>query len=294
VLARFFAANKGARLLLTPEGTRTVAPRVAVEDVESVVSVPDKKSQSVRRVTFVLAKIDGAWRIASIREYPEESELDDAAARLKELERFIGEWVDEGGDSLVTTTVKLSADKSHLIRDFSIAQQGKEAPEKTAAVKPDDQGLQFLLAYHCITTNQPAAAKESLTRLNKLLPTDPVVNQLARAAGVESDKNEPKTSWQAPAEVALDITGDWTATRSAGGKIGLSVNPDGGFAWSVEEKSDKKNSFDGTFSLDDNMLVLERKSGGALMGRVTALADNKFRFKVLGGGDADTGLTFVK
>jgi predicted Zn-dependent protease len=97
--------------------------------------------------------------------------------------------VDEGGDSLVTTTVKLSADKSHLIRDFSIAQQGKEALEKTAAAKPDDPALQFLLAYHCITANQPAAAKESLTRLNKLLPTDPVVNQQARAAGVESDKN---------------------------------------------------------------------------------------------------------
>jgi hypothetical protein len=94
--------------------------------------------------------------------------------------------------------------------------------------------------------------------------------------------------------VALDITGDWTATRSDGGKIGLSVNPDGGFSWSVEEKSGKMGSFDGTFSLDDNMLVLERQSGGTLMGRVTALADNKFRFKVLGGSDADTGLTFVK
>jgi hypothetical protein len=30
------------------------------------------------------------------------------------------------------------------------------------------------------------------------------------------------------------------------------------------------------------------------MGRVTALADNKFSFKVLGGGDADPGLTFAK
>jgi hypothetical protein len=30
------------------------------------------------------------------------------------------------------------------------------------------------------------------------------------------------------------------------------------------------------------------------MGNVTALADNKFLFKVLGGGTTDPGLTFTK
>ncbi len=96
------------------------------------------------------------------------------------------------------------------------------------------------------------------------------------------------------ADIQLDITGDWTATRPDGGKIGLGVKQDGGFVWSVADKAGKKDSFDGTFSLEDNVLILERKSGGALMGRVTALADNKFQFKVLGGGDTDPGLTFTK
>ena len=85
-----------------------------------------------------------------------------------------------------------------------------------------------------------------------------------------------------------------TATRPDGGKIGLSIKPEGGFVWSVEAKGGKKDSFDGDFSLEDNMLFLERKSGGALMGRVTALADNKFNFKALGSGDTDPGLTFSK
>ena len=168
------------------------------------------------------------------------------------------------------------------------------ALEKAAAAKPDDAAIQFLLAYHLITANQSAAAKETLTRLRKLLPTDPVVTQLAQSAGVEAEKVEPKVPTPTAADVQLDIIGEWMATRPDGGKIGLSIKPEGGFNWSVEDKTGKKDAFDGTFSLEDNVLILERKSGGALMGRVTALADNKFQFKVLGGGDSDPGLTFAK
>jgi uncharacterized protein (TIGR02246 family) len=137
LLGKFFAANKGAKLQITPEGTRTIAPGVAMEDGESVVTIPDKKTQSVRRFTIVFAKMDVGWKIASIREYPEEPDVEDAADRLKELEWFIGEWVDEGGDSLVTTTVKLSADKSQLIRDFTVTQQGKELLTGTQRITVD-------------------------------------------------------------------------------------------------------------------------------------------------------------
>ena len=38
------------------------------------------------------------------------------------------------------------------------------------------------------------------------------------------------------------------------------------FAWSVEHKGGKKDSFDGTFSLEHNVLILERKSGGRAHG----------------------------
>ena len=88
--------------------------------------------------------------------------------------------------------------------------------------------------------------------------------------------------------------GEWIAARPDGGKIGLSVKDDGSFSWSVEDKGGKKDACDGSFTLEDNVLMLERKAGGALMGRVTALADNKFLFKVVGSGDADPGLTFAK
>src|SRR5262245_52207890 len=137
LFAKFFAANKGAKLQVTPEGTRTVAPGVVIEDGESVITIPDKQTQSVRKFTVVYVKVDGAWKIASIREYPEEDEVVTAEERLKELEFFIGDWVDEGGDSLVQTTVKLSPDKTWLIREFSVLQKGKELMTGTQRIGVD-------------------------------------------------------------------------------------------------------------------------------------------------------------
>jgi tetratricopeptide (TPR) repeat protein len=169
------------------------------------------------------------------------------------------------------------------------------ALEKAAAAKPDDPALWFLLAYHYTTLDEAEAARDALAHVRKLLPADPLVAQLAQAAGVPADKRGPQEpAPKPPADIQLDVAGDWVASRPDGGKIGLAMKDDGTFVWTVQDKSGKKDSFDGTFALEDNVLILERKAGGALMGRVTALADNKFQFKLIGGGDADPGLTFTK
>jgi uncharacterized protein (TIGR02246 family) len=137
LLAVFFTNNKGAKLQVTPDGVRTVAPGVAIEDGESVVTVPEKKTQSVRRYTMIYAKVGEQWKIASIREYPEEPEVLTPAERLAELEWFIGEWVDEGGDAVVTTTVKMAPDRSHLTRDFVVMQQGQQVLSGTQRIAVD-------------------------------------------------------------------------------------------------------------------------------------------------------------
>lgn len=169
------------------------------------------------------------------------------------------------------------------------------ALEKAAAARPDDPALWFLLAYHYTTVDQADAARDALARASKLLPGDAIVTQLARAAGAPTDKPAPLALAPTPqAEIQLDIVGEWSAPRPDGGAIGLSLKPDGTFVWSVQDKDGKKDSFEGTFSLEDNLLMLERKAGGALMGRVVALANTKFQFKVIGGGEPDPGLTFTK
>ncbi len=124
LLSKFLTANAGAKIQITPSGARTIAGGVVVEDGESVITVPAKSTQSTRKFTVVYAKVDGGWKIASLREYPEEPEVVAIEDRLQDLAWFVGEWVDEGGDSLVTNSVRIAADKSHLIRDYSVKQEG--------------------------------------------------------------------------------------------------------------------------------------------------------------------------
>lgn len=182
---------------------------------------------------------------------------------------------------------------SSLYADVNTYSAQLAALEKAAAAKPDDPALQFLLAYHYMTAANADAAKVALTNAQRLMPNDPVVAQLAEAAGVEAPANQAPPAPMA-ADIQLDITGNWTATRADGGTIGLATTKEGGFTWTITDKGGKKDSFDGTFRLEDDMLILERKSGGALMGQLTPLAANKFNFKVLGGAANDPGLNFAK
>ncbi|MFM8272298.1 MAG: tetratricopeptide repeat protein [Gemmata sp.] len=184
---------------------------------------------------------------------------------------------------------------SSLYPDADTYSNHLAALEKAAAAKPDDPALWFLLAYHYTTIDQGDAARDAIAKASKLLPTDSIVSQLARAAGVPTGKPDPKDpAPKPPADIQLDIAGDWSAARPDGGKIGLVLKADGTFVWAVAGKDGKTDSFEGTFALEDNVLMLERKTGGALTGRVVALADNKFQFKVIGSGEADPGLTFTK
>lgn len=184
---------------------------------------------------------------------------------------------------------------SSLYPDIDTYSGQLSALEKRAATNPDDTAALFLLAYHYTTIGQADAAREVLNRLHKLLPTDSVVTQLWQAAGgtVATSTTPPKQP-PPPPDINLDIVGNWVATRPDGGRIGLGVKNDGTFTWSIEDKTGKKDAFDGTFTLEDNLLILERTAGGALMGRVTALSDTSFNFKAIGGGDADPGLVFKK
>ena len=59
-------------------------------------------------------------------------------------------------------------------------------------------------------------------------------------------------------------------------------------------KPAKKTSLGGNFTLEGQVLILERSSGGALMGKVKTISENEFSFRVIGGPVNDPGLVFKK
>ena len=188
---------------------------------------------------------------------------------------------------------------SSLYTDLDTYKSQLQALENDGARNPEDAARQFLLAYHQMTAGNDESARVSIRKAHALLPKDAVIDNLYRIlraapANEPNAKNAEAAPQDSVKDFQLDITGEWKSDRDDGGAIVLTIKKDGGFAWEVNDKSGKKDSFEGIFTLEGPLLVLERSSGGALMGRIKALSERAFQFKVVGGSAEDSGLEFRK
>jgi uncharacterized protein (TIGR02246 family) len=121
-LAETFAASPGVRITIEADAIRFLSPEVVKEDGRSVVT-PTAGAPLARRFTAIFVRRDGRWLISSVRE--DEEPLVRPHDRLKDLEWLIGEWVDEGADSVVRLDCRWSEDGNYLIRSFTVRRQGK-------------------------------------------------------------------------------------------------------------------------------------------------------------------------
>lgn len=120
--ASTFEAAKGAKIAFKIDSIRFLNPDAAKEEGRSVVT-PAQGAPVTRRYTVLFAKRSGHWLIASVRE-----ETDPFAApreHLEDLAWMIGDWVDEGTDSVVRVHCDWSKDKNFLMRSFTVQRQGR-------------------------------------------------------------------------------------------------------------------------------------------------------------------------
>ena len=66
------------------------------------------------------------------------------------------------------------------------------------------------------------------------------------------------------------------------------------FTWSFTVKGQPAQEFGGTYSVEENVLALERKDGGSLVAEITPDNNGKFNFRMLGAPEEDHGLDFSK
>ncbi len=121
-LADTFEESKGARITLDVEAIRFLTPEVAKEEGRSIVT-PVKGAPVSRTYSVIYVKKDGRWLVSSVRE-----DLDPLVRphdRLKDLEWLIGDWVDEGSDSVVRVNCRWSDDENFLLRSLTVKLEGK-------------------------------------------------------------------------------------------------------------------------------------------------------------------------
>jgi len=170
---------------------------------------------------------------------------------------------------------------------------------------PNDAPSKFLLAYHYLCCGHTDAAVRHLEQVVKLMPGDRVaadILQMLQPPTVD-DANAAANASPVAAETELSpitpvdpktLVGNWKATRPDGSTFSLNMTDDSKFTWSFAVKGQPAQEFGGTYSVEENILALERKDGGSLVAEITPDNNGKFNFRMLGAPEEDQGLDFSK
>jgi len=153
-----------------------------------------------------------------------------------------------------------------------------------AAGHSTDAGKQFQIAAEIMPSDRVAADLSRLNGAEQTAATAPAVQPTAQ------NQNAPA----APAPPTIDpakLVGDWKAERADGSKFDVDFSPDNTFTWKFAQ-ADKTQTLTGTYGIENDLLVLQSKEGGAMLGHVNLDSDDKFTFKLLGTPATEQGLAF--
>jgi uncharacterized protein (TIGR02246 family) len=170
---RFFATFPGAKLSLHVDSLRMIGPRLAIEEGTRVVTVDQravnasgpadgnvitaaattnvpggdaapaaaadttpaytKPVEARLRYVCVWSKPEDKWQVASVREFaddppPTPHEL------LQPLAWLVGDWVSEGGDSVVRISYRWSDDGNFLLGDYKVTANGQTSMDSVQRI----------------------------------------------------------------------------------------------------------------------------------------------------------------
>jgi len=120
--AAYFKDAPQAEIELEVKQVKVLTPSLAVE--RGVCYYRPEKTAAVTQNAYlaVHVKTDAGWRLATVTNDQETPST--TYDHLKPLEWLIGEWVDEGQDSLVTFATRWDRNRRFIIREFSIKIRG--------------------------------------------------------------------------------------------------------------------------------------------------------------------------
>lgn len=123
IAARFaetFKEFPHARVSVELTSLRQLSPEVAVEDGFSTTTLQPDEPGTRSPYTVVHVKREGAWKIASVRDFPPEAASETPHQHLQALSWLVGHWVDESPEGRVETTCQWTDDKNYLLQDYVI------------------------------------------------------------------------------------------------------------------------------------------------------------------------------
>ncbi|MCA9008691.1 MAG: hypothetical protein KDB01_03040 [Planctomycetaceae bacterium] len=192
---------------------------------------------------------------------------------------------------------------SGIYGDVNVYTTQLRALEAFTKSHPEDAASLFLLAYHYLSCGHTEAAMQRLQQVVTLMPQDKVAADILRmlqpptAADVQESENPLAVSTDTDTSQAQVVdpkmlAGNWKATRPDGSDFTLNMTEDSKFTWTYTLQGEATQKFAGTYSIEGNILALERDEGGSLIAEVTPDGSGKFNFRMLGAPEEDKGLDF--
>jgi uncharacterized protein (TIGR02246 family) len=116
--AKLFAEKARRKLEVHADSLRFVSRASAIEEGVAKVIMSDDNKPTFSRYSILYAREDGHWRMAVVREWPDEG------ASLQQLDWLIGSWVAKSADGEVRTSYEWDEGKRFIRARFTI--QGKD------------------------------------------------------------------------------------------------------------------------------------------------------------------------
>jgi tetratricopeptide (TPR) repeat protein len=190
---------------------------------------------------------------------------------------------------------------SALYPNVEVYTQQLRALETYCRQKPRDPAAQFVLAYQYLVAGHSDAAAGMLKNVVALQPGDMVAKQILEALSpqpaeqtVAAQTSAPAAFEAQPAEApSTDLVGRWRAERD-GSTFELSIDEQGQFNWRVIPKGKQPIAIGGNVTATSDVLVLESKDQGSMVGHVTSGGPDQFQFVSTGGPPDDKGLSFQR
>ena len=296
-------------------------PAVSIAPTTTLASKPSASAPAISAQTmldssvaaFKLNQFDMALKVVNqaVYEYPNEVALHEFRALVLFAK---GDYQPAAATMHSVLAASRGWDWGTMISDYSdvgVYTTQLRALEGAVKQNPDDGANRFLLACHYLTAGFTEPAAKMLRKVVVLVPSDRVAAEMLKAIdGPEQVKlpelatePTPQPILQPPpadaSAVAAPIDpekfiGTWQASRADGSVFSLDLTKEKTFKWSFTSKDQSPQSFEGTYSVQGDVITLERNGGGSLVAKIRPGNETHFQFKLFGAPEGDPGLDFAR
>jgi uncharacterized protein (TIGR02246 family) len=125
VFAKMFSEAPKKHIDVNVESIRFIGPDLAIEEGSTKeVSAPGEPPE-YDRYTVLHVKRDGKWTMALAKD--QEGPPPSSHEQLRPLAWLVGNWVDDGGSSVVVSSCRWSDDRNFLLQEFKLLTNGRDA-----------------------------------------------------------------------------------------------------------------------------------------------------------------------